>query len=203
MTNRVFKDYHKNKPIIDAANETVNVMCIVLLTANKLFPKIMYPKAICTFLDDRTEYCNISDEYEQLDVFDYKMQQACDSIGVDTDDCRRIVEKFMHPVNNNVKDVYINNVRLLFIQLHREHGLGQERRVRLVAALLSDQAEIDRPLERIKEMGGDIDITTISSVDYRKYRKKPEKVSYKEHRQAIKDLQALKAYQDSILKEGG
>lgn len=203
MTNRVFKDYHKNKPIIDAANETVNVMCIVLLTANKLFPKIMYPKAICTFLDDRTEYCSISDEYEQLDVFDYKIQQACDSIGVYTDDCKRIVEKFMHPVNSSVKDVYINNVRLLFVQLHCEHGLGRERRARLVAALLSDQAETDRPLERIQEMGGDIDITTISSVDYRKYRRKKERVSYREQQQATKALQWLREYQESIMRGGG
>lgn len=203
MTNRVFKDYHKNKPIIDAASETVNVMCIVLLTANKLFPKIMYPKAICTFLDDRTEYCSISDEYEQLDVFDYKIQQACDSIGVYTDDCKRIVEKFMHPVNSSVKDVYINNVRLLFVQLHCEHGLGRERRARLVAALLSDQAETDRPLERIQEMGGDIDITTISSVDYRKYRRKKERVSYREQQQATKALQWLREYQESIMRGGG
>lgn len=203
MTNRVFKDYHKNKPIIDAANDTVNVMCMVLLTANKLFPKIMYPKAICTFIDDRTEYCSISDEYEQLDVFDYKMQQACESIGINTDDCRRIVERFMHPLNSSVKNVYINNVRLLFVQLHREHGLGQERRARLVAALLSDQAETDRPLERIKEMGGDIDITTISSVDYRKYRKKREKTTYTEQKQAAEGLKWLKAYQDSVMKGGG
>lgn len=202
MTNRVFKDYHKNKPIIDAANETVTVMCIVLLTANKLFPKIMYPKAICTFLDDRAEYCSISEEYEQLDIFDYKMQQACDSIGVYTEDCKRIVEKYMHPVNNGVKDVYINNVRLLFVQLHREHGLGQERRARLVAALLSDQAETDKPIERVQDMGGNIDVTTVSSIDYRKYRRKKDRISYQDQQRATKALQWLREYQESVMQGG-
>ena len=202
MTNRVFKDYHKNKPIIDAANETVTVMCIVLLTANKLFPKIMYPKAVCTFIDDRAEYCSISEEYEQLDIFDYKMQQACDSIGVYTEDCKRIVEKYMHPVNDGVKDVYINNVRLLFVQLHREHGLGQERRARLAAALLSDQAETDKPIERVQDMGGNIGVTTISSIDYRKYRRKKDRISYQDQQRATKALQWLREYQESVMQGG-
>lgn len=202
MTNRVFRDYHKNKPIIDAVNDTVNVMCILLLTANKLFPKIMYPKAVCRFIDDRTEYCSVSDEYEQLDVFDYKMQRACESIGVKMEDSKRIVEKYMHPVNANVKNVLINNVALMFVQLHREYGLGQERRAQLVTALLSDQAETQNPIARIKEMGGQIDETSISSVDYRKYRKKKEKISYAEQKEAAKAMEWLKAYQDSVMNGG-
>lgn len=203
MTNRVFKDYHKNKPIIDAANDTVNVMCVVLLTAHKLFPKVISKKAVCTFLDDRVEYCTLSNDYEKDGVFDYKMQRACEDIGISTIDCRKIVEKFMHPANSSVKDVYINNVRLLFVQLFIEHGIGKERRARLVAALLSDQAETKNSLERVKEMGGDIGVTSISSVDYRKFRTKPDKTSLSEQRQAAAALQWLKSYQDHVRKEGG
>ena len=130
------------------------------------------------------------------------MQQACDSIGVYTEDCKRIVEKYMHPVNDGVKDVYINNVRLLFVQLHREHGLGQERRARLVAALLSDQAETDKPIERVQDMGGNIGVTTISSIDYRKYRRKKDRISYQDQQRATKALQWLREYQESVMQGG-
>lgn len=201
MTNRVFKDYHKNKPIIDAANDTVNVMCVILLTAHKLFPKVMTRKAVCAFLDDRVQYCEISNGYEKDGVFDYKMQKMCDDIGISAVDCAKIVSKFMRPANSSVRDVFINNVALMFVQLNAEHGLGRERRARLLAALLSDQAETDRALERVQEMGGNIDTTAISSVDYRKYRIKPDKTTYAEEKQARQGLKWLKAYQDSITKE--
>lgn len=201
MTNRIIKDYWKNKPIIDAANDTINVMCVILLTAHKLFPTVMTKKAVCTFIDDRVQYCEISNGYEKDGVFDYKMQKTCDDIGVSMLDCSKIVAKFMHPVNRSVKDVSINNVALMFVQLNNEYGLGRERRSRLVAALLSDRAETDRPLERIQKMGGDIDITSISSVDYRKYRSKPDKTTYAEELQARRGLQCLKAYQDSIINK--
>ena len=200
MTNRVFKDYRKNKPIIDAANDTVNVMCVILLTAHKLFPKVMTRKAVCTFLDDREQYCEISNGYEKDGVFDYKMERVCDDLGVSYMDCGRIVEKFMRPANRSVRDVFINNVALMFVQLNAEHGFGHERRARLVAALLSDQAETERPLERVQEMGGDIDVASISSVDYRKYRIKPAKTTYAEEQQARQGLQWLKAYQDNVVK---
>lgn len=201
MTNRVFKDYRKNKPIIDAANDTVNVMCVILLTAHKLFPKVMTRKAVCTFLDDREQYCEISNGYEKDGVFDYKMQKMCDDIGVSVVDCGKIVSKFMRPANSSVRNVFINNVALMFVQLSAEHGLGRERRARLLAALLSDQAETERALERVQEMGGNIDTTAISSVDYRKYRIKPDKTTYVEEKQARQSLKWLKAYQDSITKE--
>lgn len=203
MTNKIFKDYYKNKPIIDAANDTVKVMCIVLLTAHKLFPKVMYPKAICRFIEDRTEYCKISDGYEQDGVFDYKMQRACEEIALSTADCIAIVNKYMRPPCAQVMDVYINNVRLLFVQLNAEHGIGIDRRERLVAALLSDQAETDQILERIQEMGADIDVTTFSGVDYKKYRVKPQKeASIKDQKAAAKGMEWLRAYQNDVMKGG-
>ena len=203
MTNRAFKDYRKNKPIIDAANDTVNVMCVMLLTAHKLFPKVMTKKAICTFIDDRVEYCEISNGYEKDGVFDYKMERVCDDLGVSFVDCGKIVSKYMRPINSNVRNVFTNNVALMFVQLSQEHGLGAERRARLIAAMLSDQAETERPLERVQEMGGNIEVTTVSGVDYRKYRIKPDKVTFTEQQKARQELQWLKAYQDHVNKEGG
>ena len=203
MVNRAFKDFQKNKPIIDAANDTVNVMCILLLTAHKLFPKVMTKKAICTFIDDRVEYCEISNGYEKDGIFDYKMERVCDDLGVSFVDCGKIVSKYMRPINSNVRNVFINNVALMFVQLSQEHGLGAERRARLIAAMLSDQAETERPLERVQEMGGNIEVTTVSGVDYRKYRIKPDKVTFTEQRKARQELQWLKAYQDHVNKEGG
>lgn len=202
MTNRIFKDYYKNKPILDAAADTVNVMCIILVTANKLFPKIMYPKAVCRFLDERTEYCKIANEYESLGVFDYKVDQACESAGIVTEDCSKIVEKYMHPPTQAIKKVYIGNVRMMFLQLHREHGLGCDRRMRLVETLLSDRAETERALQRVKEMGGAIDIEDISSVDYKKFMPKKENVSYREQKQAAQAMQWLRDYRDSVINGG-
>ena len=192
MTNRAFKDFRKNKPIIDAANDTVNVMCILLLTVHKLFPKVMTKKAICTFIDDRVEYCEISNGYEKDGIFDYKMERVCDDLGVSFIDCGKIVSKYMRPINSNVRNVFINNVALMFVQLSQ-----------LIAAMLSDQAETERPIERVQEMGGNIEVTTVSGVDYRKYRIKPDKVTFTEQRKARQELQWLKAYQDHVNKEGG
>ena len=42
----------------------------------------MYPKAVCRFVQDRADYCRISDSYEKDDVFDFKMQRACDELGI-------------------------------------------------------------------------------------------------------------------------
>lgn len=202
MTNKVFKNYHKNKILLDFVNENMNLMCIVLLTAHKLYPKIMYPKAIRRFITSREEYCKIAENYEHDDVFDYKMQQACAETGINTEDCVKIVKRYMKPMNSQFLNVLVNNLKLTFVQLNNEHGLGQERRARLISALLSDEAESDRPLERIKEYGAEIDVTTISQVDYKQYRRKPERISCKEQKQAVEALQWLKTYQDSILKGG-
>ena len=202
MTNKAIKNYHKNKLVIDAANDTVNIMCVVLLTAHKLFPKVMCPKAICRFLGERAKYCKTADSDEQDDVFDYKMQRACSSLGIDAAECAEIVKKYMHPLNAEIANVFTNNVALLFVQLNNEHGLGRSRRSRLVAALLSGEAETDRPLERVQEMGANIEQATLSQVDYTKYKHKATKTTYQEQKQAREGLNWLKAYQDSVLQGG-
>lgn len=199
MTNKAIKNYHKNKLVIDAANDTLNIMCVFLLTAHKLFPKVMYPKAVRRFADDRTEYCRVADADDQDDVFDYKMKRACDELGINDSDCARIVKKYMHPINMQINEVFINNVKLLLVQLHNEHGIGQARRERLIAALLSDEAETERPLERINAMGVDIDMTAGSTVDYTKYKRKPTKTTYQEQQEARQGLQWLREYQNSVL----
>lgn len=205
MKNKALKHYHTNKLILDAAADTINIMCVVLLTANKLYPKIMYPKAVCRFVQDRADYCQLSDGYEKDDVFDYKMQRTCDELGITADQCAAIVDEFMHPFNKDVRDVYINNVKLLFIQLSREHGIGKDRRAALITAALHDKAEtktaIKSPLERVQAMGAQIEIGTISQIDCTKYRKKPEKVTLGEAKRAAEGLQWLKAYHDHVLKE--
>lgn len=201
MKNKALKHYHINKQILDAAADTINIMCIVLLTAHKLYPKIMYPKAVCRFVQDRADYCQISDSYEKDDVFDFKMQRACDELGISTNDCSLIVKRHMHPINKSIYDVYINNVKLLFIQLAREHGIGKERRTQIVTALLSDLAETDKPLERVQALGAQIEVGTISQIDCTKYRKKPDKITLADIKQADEGRRWLKAYQDHILKE--
>lgn len=201
MRNRALKHYHENKLILDAAADTINVMCIMLLTANKLYPKVMYPKAVCRFVQDRADYCQTSDGYEKDDVFDYKMQRACDELGISANDCAAIVKKFMHPFNDTIRDVFINNIKLLFVQLAREHDIGKERRANLTIALLSDLAETQSPLARVQAMGAKLEIGTISQIDCTKYRKKPEKVTLGEAKRAAEGLQWLKAYHDHVLKE--
>lgn len=201
MKNKALKHYHTNKLILDAAADTINVMCVVLLTANKLYPKTMYPKAVCRFVQDRADYCQMSDGYEKDDVFDYKMQRACNELGINANDCAAIVKKFMHPFNDIIRDVFINNIKLMFIQLAREHGIGKARRANLTSALLSDLAETQSPLARVQAMGAQIEIGTISQIDCTKYRKKPEKVTLGEAKRAAEGLQWLKAYHDHVLKE--
>lgn len=199
MKNKAMKHYFENKAVLDAAADTLNVICIVLLIARRLFPKVIYPKTIRAFFDDRNEYCTIADQDEQDEVFDYKMQRACKDKSIDTAACVKIVEKYMHPFNHQVKEVYVNNVKLIFVQLANECGLGITRRARLVSALLNENADIEKPVERIKEFGVEFEEPSVSQVDFKKYRRRPTKTTYQDQQSAREGLKWLKSYQDHVL----
>ena len=206
MTNRVFKHYHRNKPILDFITLNYKILCVIMLEAHKLYPKTFYPKAIEEYFAGRADYCKKSNDYEKNDILSYKLEQACESLEIDHEMCAAIARKMSAAdgkvYNLDLIKVLAHNIELVFIQLNYDYGLGKERRDRLVKELLSDNAITGEPIERIEKLGVKVDKDDLSQIDYRKLKIKPDKITLEDQRAAAQSLAWLRAYQESIHNGG-
>lgn len=200
MRNPMIKNYFKNKSVLDATNDVCNMMCTILLATKKLYPRVMYPKTMVQFINDRVEYCSMSADQDRNDIFQYIMENECARINLTTDICGKIVDKFMYPFNDEVQSIYIDNIRLIFVQLHNEHGLGKERINKLISELLSDNVKPENTIEKVKEMGIQLEQATVSELNPKRYSRKTHKESFKEQKEAADKLNLYRRYSEEVLK---
>lgn len=197
MTNKKFKNYHKNKIAYDVIVDNYKMLCIILLTLHDIYPKTFYAKKMQEWLEDFAESCKMMNEYEADDMYDYKMKQFADECRINENDCIMIVRKHLSKYNYQNTKVLAENVKLALVQLCFDFGFGEVRLKRLTNALLTT----DRPdaLKEIKAFGinyewdlGQVDCTKLAP-------KKKNKVTIAEANEARANLQWLKAYQDSVI----
>ena len=75
MTNRKFKDYQKNRLAFIAILRNYELLCTILLTLNKEFPKQFYSKRCIEWIDTyaiSTHTLTWSVTYYRFEVFDDK-----------------------------------------------------------------------------------------------------------------------------------
>lgn len=202
MTNRKIKDYRKNKLLHTILVENMRNLCRILLTLNKLFPKKFYPKAISEWMIGYADTCRETDRYDELDIYDYKMELWCEEYGISEDFCKEFVRRNNPIVTNpdNIK-VLANNVKLALVHTCMDFGIGDKRLTELVEALKGPLPE--RPEEEMHRLGIEVEFQKLIEVDYRKLLpKKQKQASYDDLKRGYEGLTALKAYQDEVINHG-
>lgn len=197
MTNRKFKDYHKNKIAYDVINENYKLLCIVMLTLNREFPKEFYPKQLNIWLDKYAKSCKMMNEYDADGAYEYKMNQFCKKYYIDEKKCEDFIEKQCKKFNPQNRKVLSENVKLALIHTASEFGFGKLRIFRLTDAICS--SEICDPIGSINKLLNYEYDFTVGQVDFRKFENKHNRsASYTECKEARQIMTALKAYQDDI-----
>lgn len=202
MTNRKIKDYRKNKLLHTILIENMRNLFRILLTLNRLFPKQFYPKQIQEWLTSYAENCRETDRYEELEIYDYKMEQWCEEYGISEDFCKEFVRR-NNPIVTNPDNILVlaNNVKLALVHCCADFGIGDKRLAELVAALREPQPE--RPEEEMDRLHIETEWVGIGEVDYRKLLpKKQKQASYDDLKRGYEGLTALKAYQDEVINDG-
>lgn len=202
MTNRKFKDYHKNKLCYDVILDNFKMLCIIMLTLHDLFPHDFYPKKMQEWLENYSKSCRLMDGYENDSIYDYKMEQFVNECDINSADCVKIVHKHLSKYNKENTNVLAENVKLALVQLAYDYGFGETRLKRVINALL--ETDRSNAAEEIKKFGIDYE-PDFSAFDYRKLvpKKKKVRTTIAEEQKAKKDLAWLKSYQDSVMNAGG
>lgn len=201
MTNRKIKDYHKNKLTYDILFDNLKILCITLLCLNKHFPKLFYQFNVQKWLEEHAEWCETMNNYEENDVYDYKMQEFCEKCGVDDERTMAIAEKHCRQYRHKNMVVLQENVKLALVHTAFDFGFGPVRLNRLITALLEE----DYPnwKDDIATFGIEVD-AELQDIDYR--RLKPKKVkapTVQEQKEAIARLNEYRAYFDYVTNKGG
>lgn len=207
MRNPVFKNYQRNKTVYSAITESYKLLCIILITANKLYPKQFYAKKIMEWLECRAEYCNETDIQEAEGTYDYKIQQACEELSIDMNLCQSIVRKHSKQLLSSIAyckqplaiQSLSENIALAFVQLANENGLGEKRRDELMNAVL--KADIDNPEEEMKKFGikGETSLERSHlEQKIKSLKKKAVRTTLSEQKEAKEEMEWLRRYQEEV-----
>ncbi|MBO5449780.1 MAG: hypothetical protein J5994_10725 [Ruminococcus sp.] len=206
MTNQKFKGASKNIAAHLVINANAEMLAILILVLNKHYPKQLYPKRVLEYINSHGETVKEMDEFTDDGIFDYKSDKLGERYNISDDVCKSIIKyqivskyKRTDPVVANNLIVLYKNLKFMLITLCSEFGFGAERTRQVIGYLRSEKFE--NPLGLVKARF-DIDLSVpIEAVDYRKFKpKKQRKATYSEGVQAQRNMAALKAYQDEILK---
>lgn len=148
MTNRKFKDYQKNRVVFAVVNKNYELLCTLLITLNKLFPKSFYPKKCIEWINDYEDTCRTADEWDKDDVLIYKLDQCVEAYEIDVNKISQFVERRCKELNQHNKRVLVDNVKLALIQTAEQFGFGAKRMYQLQEALLDER--IAKPVEEVR-----------------------------------------------------
>lgn len=206
MTNPKFKSASKNIAAHLIINANAEMLAVLILVLNRHYPKQLYPKRVLEYINLHGETVKEMDEFTDNGIFDYKSDKLGERYNISDDVCKSIIRyqiiskyKKTNPIVANNLIVLYKNLKFMLITLCSEFGFGAERTRQIIEYLLLETFE--DPLELVKSKFN-IDLSVpIEAVDYRKFEpKKQRKVTYSEGVQAQRNMAALKAYQDDILK---
>jgi hypothetical protein len=205
--NPRIKYLRENKLTQKIFNANNEMFAIVFITLYRIFPKEFYSKTINELAEKQKEYAGAMDRYVDDGIYDYKSEQLGKSYGIDANICKAIVEKQICSKYKDERELYTanfralcENLKFLLINLAAEFGIGKQRMSRLCDELLT--VEITEPVKEVKERFGIDMYVEIEDIDFRKFMTKKEKApSYSDCQRGRQGLQALKAYQDTILRE--
>ncbi|RGF92070.1 hypothetical protein DXA02_11115 [Ruminococcus sp. AM54-1NS] len=203
MTNHKIKDYHKNRLAFEVIVKNYEMLCTVLIVLNKEYPKTFYPKACRKWIDDFADNCKIANEWDKDGVYAYKMQQACESYGIDQNMVVAFVERECEEFNFQNRAVLADNVKLALVQTAAEYGIGEKRMKAIQKALLD--TVIKDPREQVKALGIDdyVEECSVGQVDIRKFRVKDKvRTTLQEQKETAAGLEAFRRWSAENVKEG-
>lgn len=203
MTNHKIKDYHKNRIAFEVIVKNYEMLCTVLIVLNKEYPKTFYPKACRKWIDDFADNCKIANEWDKDGVYAYKMQQACESYGIDQNMVVAFVERECEEFNFQNRAVLADNVKLALVQTAAEYGIGEKRMKAIQKALLD--TVIKDPREQVKALGIDdyVEECSVGQVDIRKFRVKDKvRTTLQEQKETAAGLEAFRRWSAENVKEG-
>lgn len=199
MTNRKFKDYQKNKLLYDIMLDNLKMLCIIMLSLNKHFPKLFYRLNIQKWLEEQADWCELMNEYEECDAYDFKMQNFCEKYGVDDDTAMKIVKKHLNTYHEKNMIVLRENVKLALVHTAFDFGFGKVRLEKLTSALLNE--EYPNWQKDVARFGIEIE-KELQNVDWRKLKPKKERLtSIQEQKEAAKKLAEYRAYFEYVMSK--
>ena len=203
MTNHKIKDYHKNRLAFEVIVKNYEMLCTLLIVLNKEYPKMFYPKKCRQWIDDFADNCKIANEWDKDGVYAYKMQQACESYGIDQNMVVAFVERECEEFNFQNRAVLADNVKLALVQTAAEYGIGEKRMKAIQKALLD--TVIKDPREQVKALGIDdyVEECSVGQVDIRKFRVKDKvRTTLQEQKETAAGLEAFRRWSAENVKEG-
>lgn len=201
MTNRKIKDFHKNKLAYDILLDNLKMLSIILLCLNEHFPKLFYQLNVQKWLEDHKEWCEMMNDYEANDAYDFKMKEFCDECGIDDEITMRIVEKHLNKYHPKNMTVLQENVKLALIHTAVDFCFGKIRLGRLTDALLNE--DFPNWVDDIAKFGIIVD-DEVRDINYRKLKPKKQKApTVQEQKESAKMLAEYRAYFEYVTKEEG
>lgn len=205
MTNKKFTSKgRRQQERFDIAQEIAveifKIMCVFLLTLNKNYPKIFYPKKCDEWLEKLAANLEQGNDWEEDGIFDEKMSQLCREYLVSEDKCCRIVRRFSHKFNDAAEKLMVENVKIMFIQTADDYGFGKVRLERLAEQLLKCELPAD-PVKTAQERLGISLVQSEVGFDMDKLYPKKKQVGYGEAVRVRKQLEEYKCYFDSEVKK--
>lgn len=195
MTNRKFKDYQKNRLAFMVISRNYELLCTILLTLHKEFPKNFYSKRCIEWLEAYVESCKIANEWDKDGVLDYKLDRNIKEYSIDVEKINIFVARRCSDFNNDNRLVLSSNVKLALIQTAEQFGIGAKRMCKLQDALLAER--IAKPAEEVCKLGisNYMEETNVGQVDYREFQyKEKTKVTLQEQKEARAGLEAFRRW---------
>lgn len=141
----------------------VENLAILTLTLNELYPKQFYGKAVQGFFENYIETVKLFDSFDETDTKEYRIMQYLAECPYITEE---LIERLIHHFAGKAKtrldrEIYKEtglvsllgeNLTLMLLQLHDDYGFGEERLLRTVNAVCSENYK--EPLKIIDERFG-------------------------------------------------
>ncbi len=115
MTNRKIKDYQRNKLTYDILFDNLKMLCTVLLCLNRHYPKLFYRLNVQKWLEEHAEWCEMMNDYDENDAYDWKMKDFCEKCGVDDERSMEIVKKHLHSYHPKNMIILRDNAKLALV----------------------------------------------------------------------------------------
>lgn len=197
MTNRKIKNYHINKLAYDIVYDNLKMLCIVLLCLNKHYPRQFYRLNVRKWLDEHEEWCDMMNEYEEDDIYDYKMNEFCMKCGIDDDTAMKIVEKHLNKYNDTNMKILRENLKLALVHTGYDFSFGKVRLKRIADALLEE--EYLHWKDDILKFGISIE-KDLEDFNFEKFKnKKKHEPTIQECKDAAQKLEMYRAYFESVI----
>lgn len=127
----------------------VENLAILTLTLNELYPKQFYGKAVRGFFENYIETVRLFDSFDETDTKEYRINQYLAECPCITDELiERLIRHFAGKAKTRLdREIYkedglVNllgeNLTLMLLQLHNDYGFGEERLLRTVDAVCSE-----------------------------------------------------------------